>query len=195
MDIRFDDRGQFAQLAKKFRAAGKDGAAIRKALTATIQAELKKVVDDVQSNVRGLEVRGSRGRGSKARAGFDAAREMVRTSKAASKGRTTRGRRSALDTGLRERVAHSTKSKVSYTGFRMGARVYIDVSTFPQSQRKLPRYLNRASGWRHPVWGHRDRWVAQYGGPYFDRAIAKHHDAVRRRVAAAVNDTLRTLQR
>jgi hypothetical protein len=205
LDIRFDDRGAFGQLAKKFRAAGKDGAAVRKALTATIQKELKSVVEDVQSAARGMSIRGERnagsrvrmssGRGALSRERFDAAKELRRASKAAAKGKTVRRRRGGgLSTGLRERVAHSVKSRVQYTGFRMGAKVYVDGSNFPASQRKLPRHLNNPGGWRHPVWGHRDRWAREVGEPYFDRPILRHRDRIRKNVAVAVNNVLRILR-
>lgn len=205
MDIRFDDGAQFRQLAAKFRAAG-NGSLVRKALTAAIQAELKPVVSDIQTAVRAVKVRTDRyptsrrrrtstpGRGSQRRQLFDAAKEARRIAKATAAGRKVRSRRSGTHTGLRERIAHSVKSKVSYSGFRMGAKVYIETSNFPGSQRKLPRYLNRSSGWRHPVWGHRNRWVTEHGAPYFDRPIEHHRDRIRRNVAAAVDKAVRTLQ-
>jgi hypothetical protein len=206
VDIRFDDRAAFAQLAKKFRAAGKGGAAIRKALTATIQKELKSVVTDIQTEARSMSIRGVRnpgsrvrltssGRGSQARERFDAAKEMRRAAKAMAKGKKVRARhRGGLSTGLRERVAHSVKSRVQYTGFRLGAKVYVDGSNFPGSQRKLPRHLNNPAGWRHPVWGNRDRWAREVGEPYFDRPIGRHRDRVRKNVAVAVNNVMRTLK-
>lgn len=194
MEVRFDDRDQFPKLAARFRAAGKGGAAVRKALTATIQAELKTVVEDVKANVRTMPIRGTGGRGSVRRGQFDAAQEARRIARAAAKGRATRSRRSTVGTGLRERIAHGVKSRVQYTGFKLGAKVLVDASALPQSQRKLPRYLNTRSGWRHPVWGHRDRWVAQFGDPYFDRAVQKHRDRVRRKVKAAVDEVMRMLK-
>ena len=203
MDITFSDRGQFSQLAGKFRRACKGGAAIRKELTAAIQSELKSVVSDIQRDARGMNVRGqrtgsrtrvSRGFGSRARAQFDAAAEMRRASKAAVRGRTVRARRSSLGTGLRERVARSVKSKVQYTGFRLGAKVYVEVSNFPHSQRKLPRHLNRPGGWRHPVFGNRSVWAAEFGEPYFDRPIRRHEARVRRNVKLAVDRVIRILR-
>jgi hypothetical protein len=205
MDISFSDAGQFKQLASRFRAAGKQGAAVRKALTATIQTELKSVVVDIQREARGMTIRGVRNAGSRvrisksiggsvSRAQFDAAKELRRQSVAAAKGKKTRARRGGISTGLRERLAHSVKSRVSYTGFRMGAKVYVESTNFPGSQRKLPRHLNNPGGWRHPVYGHRDRWVKQVGEPYFDRPIKRHRDRVRRNVATAVNKVMETLK-
>jgi hypothetical protein len=193
VDITFSDRGEFAQLASRFRAH-RNGAVIRKALTTAIQAELKTVVYDIQREARGMNVKGSRGRGSRSRARFDLAKEMRRASVAAAKGKKVRARRGSISTGLRERVAHSVKSKVQYTGFRLGAKVYVETSNFPHSQRKLPRDLNRAGGWRHPTWGHRDRWVQQVGEPYFDRPVLRHRDRIRKSVAGAVSQALRSLQ-
>ena len=203
MEISFSDRGQFAQLAAKFRAAGKNGAAVRKALTATIQKELKSVAEDIKTEARemtivgertGRRVRFSAGFGTQPRERFDVAKELRRQAVAALKGKKARARRGSTPTGLRERLAHSVKTKVQYTGFRMGAKVYIEVSNFPASQRKLPRHLNNPRGWRHPVFGHRDRWVRERGEPYFDRPILRHRDRVRRSVALAVNEVMRTLK-
>jgi len=194
VEIVLSDAGKFAQLASRFRAAGARGAAIRKATTTAIQAELKTVVYDIQREARGMKVRGTGGRGSRSRARFDLAAEMRRQSKAAAKGKTTRARRTSMSTGLRERIAHSVKSKVAYTGFRLGAKVYIEVSNFPHNQQKLPRYLNRASGWRHPVWGHRDRWVTQFGEPYFDRPVMHHRPRITKVVARIVDHTLDSLR-
>lgn len=206
MDVTFSDPVDFRKLASKFRAAS-NGALVRKALTAAIQEELKPVVDDIKTAARGMHIRGERrsgyrsrrvataGRGSVRRAQFDANVEAKRVGKAMAAGRKVRARRGkATPTGLRERVAHSVKSRVQYTGMRIGAKVYIDTTGWPGSQRKLPRNLNRSGGWRHPVWGHRDRWVAQYGEPYFDHTIARHFDRVRRRVNDHVDKAVRSLR-
>lgn len=203
MEILFDDRGSFGQLAGRFKAAGRDGAAIRRALTATIQHELKAVVTDIQAEARsmtivgkrtGTRIRASHGRGSQRRAQYDQGLEMRRQAKAVAAGRAYRARRATVPTGLRARIAHATKSRVQYTGRRLGAKVYVDGAMFPQSQRKLPRHLNNPAGWRHPVWGHRERWAGEVGEPYFDRPVRRHEARIRPAVAKAVNDVLRRLR-
>lgn len=179
MDIQSNGGVQFKALAGKFRAAGKDGAAIRKALTKKIQTELKKIVDEQRHAAAAMKVKGVAGRGSARREAFHGVK---------------RKRPLRAGYGLRATTARSIKSKVSYTGFKMGARITVDTKALPQSQRKLPRYLNRTKGWRHPVWGNRERWVAQYGEPYFDKPIERHLPDVRKAVNTAVTEVMRTLQ-
>lgn len=179
MDIRSNGGADFAKLAAKFRAAGKDGAAVRKALTKTIQGHLKKVVTEQQHAARSMKVKGVGGRGSGRREAYYA---------------TKRKRARTGGHGLRTSTAAAIKSRVSYTGRKMGARIWVDPALFPQSQRKLPRYLNRSKGWRHPVWGNRAAWVAQVGEPYFDKPIERNRAALDKAVRAAVSDVMRTLQ-
>jgi hypothetical protein len=38
----------------------------------------------------------------------------------------------------------------------------------------LAKRWNSEKGWRHPVWGHRDRFVRQVGRPYFDTVIKRN---------------------
>lgn len=179
MEVRSNGGADFAALGRKLRAAGKNGAAIRKALTKTIQAQLKTITSEQQAAARSMTVKGSRGRGSRRREQFHAVKSK----------RLRRG-----GYGLRALTAASIKSRVSYSGRKLGARIYVDASRFPQSQRTLPRHLNNPRGWRHPVWGDRRRWVTQIGAPYFDEPIRRRRETVRRAVEAAVADVMRNLK-
>lgn len=179
MEVRSNGGADFKALGLKFRRAGKDGAAIRKATTKTIRGHLDKIVDEQKHEAQTMTVKGTRGHGSRRREQFHGAHRK----------RALRGGH-----GLRSAVARGIKSKVSYSGFKLGARIVADTSALPASQRKLAAYLNRTRGWRHPVWGNRDRWVEQRGEPYFDRPIQRHRRQVRRDIEAAVNDVMRTLQ-
>lgn len=179
MEVHSNGGADFARLAAKFKAAGKDGAAIRKALTKTIQKELKKIVVEQQQAAKTMTVKDTKGRGAGRREAYHASKKK---------------RASRTGHGLRATTAGAIKSKVAYTGRKIGARIYVDPAALPQSQRKLPRYLNRPKGWRHPTWAHRDRWVQQVGEPYFTHPINRHRDAVRRAVDAAVKDVMRTLK-
>lgn len=185
MEIQTNGGADFKALGAKFRAAGKDGAAIRRATTKRIQARLAVIVDEQKSMAVGMHVKGTRGGGSKRRAGAVSAAAMR-------KGRKVRARRGGY--GLRSTIASAIKSKVSYSGFKLGARITVGAARLPQSQRKLPRYLNSSKGWRHPVWGNRKNWVQQFGEPYFDEPIARHRDRIRREIAQEVNDVMRTLK-
>lgn len=179
MEVRSNGGADFKALGVKFRKAGKDGAAIRKATTKTIRGHLQKIVDEQKHEAQTMTVKGTRGHGSRRREQFHGAHRK----------RAQRGGHS-----LRAAVARGIKSKVSYAGYKLGARIVADSAAMPASQRKLPRYLNRAKGWRHPVWGNRDRWVDQHGEPYFDDPIRRHRRQVRKDIEATVNDVMRTLQ-
>ncbi len=186
---------EFLELAAKMRRAGTHGKTVRKALTASLQKSLKPAVQDVKHAAQSMTVKGKRGGGASARQRFDDAAEMRRRAKAAAKGRVARARRGAsTSTGLRARVAAGVKSRVQYSGIRYGARVYVDPSNLPQSQRRLPRYLDSPKGWRHPVFGNREKWVAQYGEPYFAGTMQRHTPRIRREVHDAVKKAMRELQ-
>lgn len=179
MDVRTNGGDDFAKLAAKFKAAGKDGAAIRKALTKAIQTELKKITTEQQHEAQSMKVKGVKGHGSRRREAFHASKKK---------------RPRSSGHGLRSSVAAGIKSRVSYTGRKIGARIWVDTAVLPQSQRKLPRYLNRSKGWRHPVWGDRQVWVAQFGEPYFDHPIERRRAEVKKAVDKAVQEVLRTLK-
>lgn len=179
MEVRSNGGADFKALGVKFRKAGKDGAAIRKATTKTVRGHLEKIVDEQKHEAQTMTVKGTRGHGSRRREQFHGAHRK----------RALRGGH-----GLRRAVARGIKSKVAYTGYKLGARITVDSSALPSSQRKLPRNLNRRSGWRHPVWGNRDRWVDQFGEPFFDDPIRRHRRQVRKDVQSTVDEVMRTLQ-
>lgn len=194
MDIRVDPPDDFLALAKKLRAAGSQGKLLRRELTATFNRMLKPIVTDVQSAAKAVKVKGSGGRGSRSRARFHDAADLRRISKAQAAGKVARRRRSSRPTGLRASVARGVKSRVQWSGFKYGVRIYVDTSSLPQSQRKLPRYLDGQGRWRHPVWGHRDRWVDQSGQDYFRSTIKPHEKRLRDATRATVEQALRKLR-
>lgn len=179
MEIRSDGGHDFADLGRRFRAAGQNGAAMRRALTKAIQDQLKRITDEQKRAALSMQVKGTKGHGARRREQFHGAHSK----------RAARGGH-----GLRSAVASSIKSKVAYSGRKLGARISVDVSKLPQSQRRLPRNLDSPRGWRHPVWGNRERWVGQHGEPYFTRPIQRHRDEVRRAVHDAVDDVMRELK-
>lgn len=182
MNVSSNGGSDFRKLAGRFKAAGAGGAAIRKRLTAAIQVELKATVAEIQQEARALVVRGVAGHGTRRREQFHAAHHK-------------RARRGGH--GLRESTARAVKSKVAYSGHRIGAQIYVNARDMPQSQRKLPAYLNREKGWRHPVWGHRRVWVSQVASPsgYFDRPIARRIERMRTAVRQAVAGAMKELER
>ncbi|PRH79406.1 hypothetical protein C6N75_10000 [Streptomyces solincola] len=65
-------------------------------------------------------------------------------------------------TGLRARVAEGVAVRVSG---RAGVRITTSMSE--PDERIIPRGLDRRSGWRHPLFGDRDRWFSNPGYSWF----------------------------
>jgi hypothetical protein len=158
-----------------------NGKEVRRALTKGIQAEVRPAVADVKRAVKAINVRGVKGHGTRRRERSYAVRYP--------KGRLKTG-----SFGLRSSVARTIKSRVKYSGNTVGVRVYSDPSAMPNKQRRLPYHLNNPKGWRHPTWGNRDRWVKQYGEPYFDVTLARHTPRIRGSAVSHVDEALRELQ-
>lgn len=184
MEIVSNGGEDFKRLGLKFRALGKDGAVIRRATTKRIQALLSKITADQKAAVMALNVKGVRGRGTARRKGFHEA--------AALRGKKVRARREGY--GLRAQTARGIKSKVSWSGRKLGARISVETGHFPPSQRSLPKHLDNPRGWRHPVWGNRKVWVKQIGGPYFSAPIERHMRSVKREIQDEINDVMKRLQ-
>jgi len=91
--------------------------------------------------------------------------------------------------GLRQSIARATKLQVT----AKGVRFYVDSSKMPESQRNLPRLLDSEKGWRHPLFGNREDWVDQKGGPYFGSTIKKKAPEFRRAIENAMDEVRRDL--
>lgn len=191
--------GQLAALGRRLGRTT-EGKALRRNLTKSIKAETDQVVQDVRSAVQAVESKGVRGGGRKQRhTAHDLHREAQATARArarAAAGKEPLRRRpratKRAQHGLRAAIARGVKVRVKYSGYTTGVRVYIDKSTLPESQQKLPRLLNNPAGWRHPVFGG-DVWVRQTGQEYWAVTIRRHQDRIRRAVAEAVGETLRSI--
>lgn len=169
----------FRQLAKDLRKAGKTD--LRKQLRTKIAEAGRPVLDDVKSAVRELPVT-SRGGGGKQRLTYNVGRATTERAKASA------GRRVA---GLRATIARATKLQIT----AKGVRFVVQASQLPEDQRSLPRHLDSAKGWRHPVFGDRDVWVAQKGRPYFAATIRKKAPAFRRAIVDAMEKIRQQLER
>lgn len=183
MDIRMSGGEDFKRLGQRFRAMGRDGAEMRKTLTKTVQKHLDVIVREQKAAALGMDVKGVKGRGTSRRQAFHQS--------AALRGKKVRARKGGY--GLRAAVAQGIKGKVSYSGRKLGARISVETSHLPPSQRNLPKHLDNPRGWRHPVWGNRKVWVRQVGEPYFSEPIERHQAEVRRDIRAAVDDLLRRI--
>lgn len=202
MEIVSNGGEDFKRLGLKFRALGKDGAAIRRATTKRIQALMAKIVADQKTALAALDIRGVKAK-SDGKGGTSARRGSSATSKAtqrrqafhqsaALRGKKVRARREGY--GLRAQVARGIKSKVSWSGRKLGARISVETSHLPPSQRNLPRHIDNPRGWRHPVWGNRKVWAGSVGGPYFSGPIQRWRNTVRREIQDEITQLLRTLK-
>ncbi|MFF6825053.1 hypothetical protein [Streptomyces longwoodensis] len=95
---------------------------------------------------------------------------------------------------LRSSVARKIRPEVKLGGRWSGARVKAfktkNVRGFPNA----PKRLNRAGGWRHPVYGNREVWVHQHGkSGWFDEAFEGREGVYRQAVEAAMENMARRI--
>lgn len=197
MDVRVSGADDFKRLAARFKAAGKDGAAVRKTLTKTIQKRLAVITAEQKAAALSMKMTVKSSTGNKRRRSTSTGGTKRR--QAFHEAARLRGRRPRAPKGghgLRAATARAIKSKVNYTGRKLGARLIVDPSAMPPSQRRLPRHLDNPRGWRHPTFNNRTSrgWVTQHGEPYFSTPIARHRDVVRREIKADIDEVLRTLK-
>ena len=86
-------------------------------------------------------------------------------------------------------VASRVRVASRLTGDRAGVRVSIGRTGMPRGFRNAPKRLNRAEGWRHPVFGDTEKWVQQRGpAGYFDDPLNERRDEMRAAVVRAVEE-------
>jgi hypothetical protein len=95
---------------------------------------------------------------------------------------------------LRSAIARKIRPEVKLGGRWSGARVKAfktkNIRNFPNA----PKRTNRASGWRHPVWGDREQWVQQHGKiEWFDRAFEGRANTYKQGVEQAMEDMARRI--
>jgi len=95
---------------------------------------------------------------------------------------------------LRTSIARKIRPEVKLGGRWSGARVKAfktkNIRGFPNA----PKRTNRASGWRHPVYGNRDVWVHQRGKlECFDRAFRGREGLYKQAVEQAMEDMARRI--
>jgi hypothetical protein len=73
-------------------------------------------------------------------------------------------------TGLRRRVSGGVDWHRTPVGYR------ITTSMNQPDESIIPLGLDRASGWRHPVYGNMNVWVQQRGYSWFRETIADHRE-------------------
>jgi len=95
---------------------------------------------------------------------------------------------------LRTSIARKIRPEVKLGGRWSGARVKAfktkNIRGFPNA----PKRTNRASGWRHPVYGNRENWVHQRGKlEWFDRAFRGREGLYKQAVEQAMEDMARRI--
>lgn len=168
----------FRALAKKLRQAGKKD--LRKKLRKKISDAGQPVLGEVRAAVRAIPIT-SHGGGTGQRTAHNVARATTERAKKAA------ARRGA---GLRATIASATKLQIT----AKGVRFVVSSNRFPADQRTLPRRLDSEKGWRHPVFGDREKWVHQRGKPYFAATIKKRAPAFRRAIIAAMEEISNELE-
>jgi hypothetical protein len=179
--------GQYRALAKKLRDAGRKD--LRSALRKRISGAGKPVVEEVKAAVRDLHVT-SHGGGGKRRQQFNALQAGRRAYKRGADVRAAAARAAKRSTSLRETVAKATRQQIT----AKGVRIIVDSKKLPESQQSLPRHLDSEKGWRHPVFGNRNNWVSQKGGPYFASTIKKRAPEFRQAIVDAMDEITAELE-
>ncbi|QES45269.1 hypothetical protein DEJ49_33565 [Streptomyces venezuelae] len=95
-------------------------------------------------------------------------------------------------TGLRRRIARGVKIQARTS--RSPVLRVLSTMTDPQEQ-GLPGYLDDpAKGWRHPVFGNRDKWVSQHtGAPWFRDVMADHRPEMEHNLQRVLDDAAETI--
>lgn len=156
---------QLKALSGRLRKAGRGD--LRKKLRDQIKKAGRPVVAEVRTAISTLQV----------------------TSGGAISGRV-RGRAQQRQPGLRRAIAAATKLEITVNG----VRVVVRKNALPEDQQSLPRNLDKATGWRHPVFGNTDRWVSQRGGPWFAVTIHRSAPTFRRAIVQAMDDITRDIE-
>lgn len=189
---------ELRRLAAKLRKADPK---VKRSLGAALRPSVKAITSEIQSTVRSAPSSG-RGRGGSGDV-RRAARALARTRRisdyqareiALKTGRTTeqvkaehRAKQAAkaeAGAGLRESIARAVAGSISTSSARTGVSVTWKAAAakMPNRQRRLPKDFNSPKGWRHPVFGNRENWVAQKGTPFFDVVIKRHREDLGRKV-------------
>lgn len=191
IDVRIAGGQQFKELAKKL------GDPVRRDLRLELQKEIRAaaapVISELQQAVTAIDSK-AEGHGSGARARAEHAFGKSKGGRAGASVEDITKARARVEKayqagkhGLRARIAKAIKLKIRTSGSSPGVRIEVATSGLPEDQRSLPKHLDSPKGWRHPVFGHRDAWVQQYGQPWWSVTIERHRDPVRARIIAAMH--------
>lgn len=95
---------------------------------------------------------------------------------------------------LRSSIARKIRPEVKLGGRWSGARVKAFKTKNVRGFASAPKRTNRASGWRHPVYGNRDVWVHQRGKlEWFDRSFRGREGLYKQAVEQAMENMARRI--
>lgn len=99
------------------------------------------------------------------------------------------------DGTLRREVAKTVSSAISTAGSQVTLNIISSGSRMPEGKENLPAYLNDATRWRHPVFGH-EPWVPQSSRAegWFDQTISGQARDLQAAVQGAMDETARQLE-
>ncbi|MGH3672197.1 MAG: hypothetical protein ACRDSH_16445 [Pseudonocardiaceae bacterium] len=183
MSTRIVSPAQLKELAAQLRAGGHGE--LTQELRRSVREAAKPVLADVRRAWLAMNITGeqgsvgvfapTRGGGNKARG----AHATARTS--SERGRALAQRR--YGSGLRQAVASATRTR----NLSRGVTIEVDRTRFPQGWQNLPFDLESRRGWRHPVFGNRDVWAKEKGGPTFYPTVRKHQGDFHEAIGAAMD--------
>jgi len=88
---------------------------------------------------------------------------------------------------LKTAIARKIRPEVRISGKFPGAKIKAFKTKTLRGFPNAPKRTNRASGWRHPVYGNREVWVQQHGKTkWFDRAFEGQDAHYKRQVQFAL---------
>ena len=88
---------------------------------------------------------------------------------------------------MKARIAANAKRSV-------GIEIVASGSGLDDKRKILVKRWNRKKGFRHPVYGNRENWVAQEGRQYFGKVIIEHRKDARVHVLAAMREAEKSLE-
>nr|WP_024067029.1 hypothetical protein [Streptomyces sp. F2]AHC28108.1 hypothetical protein pFP3.6c [Streptomyces sp. F2] len=90
---------------------------------------------------------------------------------------------------LKSSIARKIRPEVRISGRFPGAKIKAFKTPNVRGFANAAKRTNRASGWRHPVYGNREVWVQQTGKVrWFDRAFEGQHNTYEHAVKSALAD-------
>lgn len=184
MRLKVEGSAKFRAAAAQLRQAGRVD--LRREMVSRMRDAGREILDDQRAEVRRLPVSGSRFYRSGVRrdVGPDGRVRQV----------PVPYRPNTRSTGLRGRVARALALEVKTTGTPR-VRFVAKPDKMPAGEQKMPRHLDNPKGWRHPVFGDPEMWVAQRGGSWFWPPIKRKIRLFRQRLDEAITATVEKIER